>query len=499
MAQTLASELNQPLNPSFLSQSSQRMQSDPNLRTRASKARKLEPLARAEETRLAEQTGLEEARLKREQIGREEELAREGMGRKEQIFGRLEDSYGQQPERTITAFNPERGIELATMTALLGAFAGSVSGTAALKAMEGVSTGYRTGQEDLYKREVEAYDAAVNQYKQKIKQAEEIAKNSLVLEAEQRGLGAIELKKLDPLLNDGLIIAKAKQGDVRGLLESIKQAKDLGDQISLLEIEAGFKPKQIKTATILNPEDGKTPIIVDINTYQGGGKRDAGYIADAPLKGSGGEDGDKIRMTTEPEKLIRGAADSLVALQRIEDRLADPEVAKQFDENRLFRTLLESPKEKYPIEKYITESIFQSLPPDSQELFVLIAMARNDYYKQISGQAVTGSEGARNFFATLQPTDGAKTLIQKSKAQKPTFVDRIEMGIDAYKMPPSYVTRLQNLISKAKEDQETSQIGEQGGKQQKQLSQENQEALNWANSNPDDPRAARIKQRLGVQ
>jgi hypothetical protein len=88
-------------------------------------------------------------------------------------------------------------------------------------------------------------------------------------------------------------------------------------------------------------------------------------------------------------------------------------------------------------------------------------MARNDYYKQISGQAVTGSEGARNFFATLQPTDGAKTLIQKSKAQKPTFVDRIEMGIDAYKMPPSYVTRLQNLILKAKEDQETSQIGEQ--------------------------------------
>jgi hypothetical protein len=242
MAQTLASELNQPLNPSFLSQSSQRMQSDPNLRTRAAKARELEPLARAEETRLAEQTGLEEARLKREQIGREEKLATEGMGRKEQIFGTLEDSYGQQPERTITAFNPERGIELATMTALLGAFAGSVSGTAALKAMEGVSTGYRTGQEDLYKREVEAYDAAVNQYKQKIKQAEEIAKNSLVLEAEKRGLGAIELKKLDPLLNDGLIIAKAKQGDVRGMLESIKQAKNLGDQISLLEIEAGFKP-----------------------------------------------------------------------------------------------------------------------------------------------------------------------------------------------------------------------------------------------------------------
>jgi hypothetical protein len=461
MAQTLASELNQPLNPSFLSQSSQRMQSDPNLRTRGAKARELEPLARAEETRLAEQTGLEEARLKREQIGREEELAREGMGRKEQIFGRLEDSYGQQPERTITAFNPERGIELATMTALLGAFAGSVSGTAALQAMEGVSTGYRTGQEDLYKREVEAYDAAVNQYKQKIKQAEEIAKNSLVLEAEQRGLGAIELKKLDPLLNDGLIIAKAKQGDVRGLLESIKQAKDLGDQISLLEIEAGFKSKQIKTATILDPDDEKTPIIVDVNRYQGLGRNDPAYIADAPPKGGKGEGGGKIRMTAEPEKKLTGAVDSLIAVQNIEDRLSDPEVAKQFDETRLFRTLLESPKEMFPIQKYISTSIFQSLPPESQQLFTMIAMARNDYYRQLSGQAVTGSEGARNFFATLQPTDNAQTVIEKANAIKPTFVRRINTAIKGYELPDAYIEELQGLVSKAESRQAAPQSDQQ--------------------------------------
>jgi hypothetical protein len=311
MAQTLASELNQPLNPSFLSQSSQRMQSDPNLRTRGAKARELEPLARAEETRLAEQTGLEEARLKREQIGREEELAREGMGRKEQIFGRLEDSYGQQPERTITAFNPERGIELATMTALLGAFAGSVSGTAALKAMEGVSTGYRTGQEDLYKREVEAYDAAVNQYKQKIKQAEEIAKNSLVLEAEQRGLGAIELKKLDPLLNDGLIIAKAKQGDVRGMLESIKQAKDLGDQISLKEIEAGFKPKSltIKTAQVKG-SDNKN-YLVDVNTFPFG---------------------------SDPSNVDTKGVIGLVAPKNTQDKLREDEQKTAYNTNRILQS-----------------------------------------------------------------------------------------------------------------------------------------------------------------
>ena len=33
----------------------------------------------------------------------------------------------------------------------------------------------------------------------------------------------------------------------------------------------------------------------------------------------------------------------------------------------------------------------------------------------------------------------------------------------------------------------------------KQLSAEDQKALNWANSNPNDPRAAKIKSSLGVK
>lgn len=324
MAQTLASELNKPVNPSFLSEGSQRMQAQPDLRARGAMARKLEPLARAEETRLAEQTGLEEARLKRQQIGREEELLKESMGRKEQIFKGLEDAMGQQPERTITAFNPERGIELATMTALLGAFAGSVSGTAALKAMEGVSTGYRMGQEDLYKREVEAYDAAVNQWKQKVKQAEEIVKNSLLLEADQRGLGAIELKKLDPLLNDGLIVAKAKQGDVRGTLDAIKQAKDLADQISLKEIEAGLKTQARKVIPLKSVgADGKEiTLMVDINdpNYDPGNifPGAPGVVGESPTKGGTG-----LSLTAAQKKDLDFRKRLVTELKDLESRFKD--------------------------------------------------------------------------------------------------------------------------------------------------------------------------------
>jgi hypothetical protein len=37
-----------------------------------------------------------------------------------------------------------------------------------------------------------------------------------------------------------------------------------------------------------------------------------------------------------------------------------------------------------------------------------------------------------------------------------------------------------------------------GGSQPSQMSDEDRQALDWANSNPDDPRAAQIKRRLGV-
>jgi hypothetical protein len=132
------------------------------------------------------------------------------------------------------------------------------------------------------------------------------------------------------------------------------------------EIEAGFKPKQIKTITILDPEDEKTPIIVDANRYTGLGKNDPAYIADAaPTGGKGGkgDGGGKIRMTTEPEKKLTGAVDSLIAVQNIEDRLANPEIAKQFDENRLFRTLLESPKRSFRFKSTLVQASFNRCHP----------------------------------------------------------------------------------------------------------------------------------------
>ena len=302
MAETLASTLNKPVNPSFLSDGLQRLQGETDLRKRGKTAIELEPLARQEKSRADLEAAQIEAQAKRGQLEAEGKQLQQGLERKKSIFEEARQFVGKEPERTITAFNPEKGLELAALTAILGSFAGSISGNAALSAMEGISNGYRLGQEDLYKREVEAYDSEVSKFKNRIQQAEEIIKNSMSLEADQRGLGDIELKKLDPLLNDGVILARVKQGDTKGALEDIQKAKDLFDQIRLKEIEAGFKPARSKVIQLqgINAEGKETTFLVDIEDP---GFNPSNIFPGAPgVKGVAPPKGNQVKLSASEQK-----------------------------------------------------------------------------------------------------------------------------------------------------------------------------------------------------
>lgn len=83
--------------------------------------------------------------------------------------------------------------------------------------------------------------------------------------------------------------------------------------------------------------------------------------------------------------------------------------------------------------------------------------------------------------------------------------EKSETNRDAYLARAEYLrgerdvltTRFQNLIPQKQTEQ--PQQGMTAPQQERQLSQRDQAALNWANSNPNDPRSQRIKQRLGVQ
>jgi hypothetical protein len=162
MAETLASSLKTQLDPlSVLGEVSRK----PDILDRGRAARKvMEPLMRGEqeaatEVRRIQRAGNEEiARIGAKQ-------AQESEVRAKREFKDYETAIGNVPQRPVKQANPNELMELAALTAILGGLAGATGGgRAALAAMEGISEGYKLGQQDVYERGIKDYQAALESW-----------------------------------------------------------------------------------------------------------------------------------------------------------------------------------------------------------------------------------------------------------------------------------------------------------------------------------------------
>ena len=227
---TLTETINRPIDP-FASLGQINTQSSGL--ARGKKAREMEESFLREKSQAQMEEDRELARLKKAQIaaeGRNEEGYVKGL---EKASGELRAATQGYPERKITNFDAASGLELASLTALIGAFGGSVSGRAGLAAMEGMSRGVKEGRQDLYNRELKAYEAEVAKFKDKISIAKDIYEDALKLENARRGAGAVKLKELDPLLQDSFIALKGRTRVFTEVGQSIQDAKKLADNVEL--------------------------------------------------------------------------------------------------------------------------------------------------------------------------------------------------------------------------------------------------------------------------
>ena len=234
MAETLASSLKTQLDPfRVVGQVSKK----PGLIERGKSARQaLEPMMRASESASVEARRLEREG-KQQVLGEEEKQAKASLGRSEQAIRDYEGVLGQAPRRDIRRFNPDAAMELAALTAILGAFGGGGSGRGALAAMEGITEGYRLGQQDRYEDEVKRYESELQSYKDRIGLAKTTLDNVFKLEGAKKGAGAVELKKLEAQIAGTVGEAQARVGnyqEVGKFLQNAMTAADKAEQ-KLLE------------------------------------------------------------------------------------------------------------------------------------------------------------------------------------------------------------------------------------------------------------------------
>lgn len=338
------------------------------------------------------------------------------IAQKEQPF--LQEALTSMKDRLRPAedFVPTRE-NVGDLTALFGLLAvttfmsggnGKYSGMASLNNLSGAMDGYRRGKKDLFAQELKNWEKNFQVTKDWNDRQYADYKMALDTYIKNPALGMAMFKEAGAKEPDGLVNALINRGEIRKVVETAAQrVKQLGQaeqRLNEIEMKALLKGK-------------------------------------AEPKGT--------RVTAEVDKSLREAEFGLTMFNQIEQKLSDPKIVAALDKSRFLRSLLETPKEATSLEKYFRTTVYQQLPREAQELVTLLANVRNAYYRQTSGQAVTGGEAARNFFAVVQPTDNASELLNKIKIARPRYADTLLSAVDDYELTPQRAERYRQLAAQA--------------------------------------------------
>ena len=284
-----------------------------------------------------------EARLKQAQEGTKvEQTFQRGIESAQQT---LQQQSSERPERNFSEFDPKAGIELAALTAILGSFAGAVSGRAALQAMKGVTEGYRLGQQDLYEKSTKQFESELQKHREKLQNAQQNYQLAQQAEQAKRGAGVAKLREFAPELSGSLGEAHLRNNDIKSYKNYLDEWSKFTDQMFMKAEEAKLKPvaQTIKTAQVRG-SDNKN-YLVDVNTFPFGSDpsnvNTKGVIGEAAIKTA--EAGSRER--TFAQRVfgsIKGMAEDAKNLLTLPSTAAMPEFAgiTAEDPNSIFRALI---------------------------------------------------------------------------------------------------------------------------------------------------------------
>jgi len=297
---------------------------------------------------------------------------------------------------------------LLAVTTFMSGGSGKYSGMASLNNLAGAMDGYKKGKKDLFNQEMKSWEKNFQASKDWNDRQYADYKMALDTYIKNPVLGMAMFKEAGAKEPDGLLNALINRGELQKVVNTAAQrVKQLG--------QAESRINEIKMRAMMKGE--------------------------AAPKGA--------RITAVIDKELREAEFGLKTFTKIEQMLSNPKIAKALEDTRLLRTLLETPKELFPIEKYVRTSLYQQLPEEAQQLVTMLATVRNAYYRQMSGQAVTGSEAARNFFGVVQPSDNPKQIITKIRTAKPQYVSVLDSAVQDYDLTPERSERYRQLIAQS--------------------------------------------------
>ena len=261
--------------------------------------------------------------------------------------------------------------------------AGRSSALGAMKSMTGMLEGYRTGRKDLYEREKQIFE-----------------KNY----ARIKDIHAQYGKELDQALKLSEVDFESGKANAQLAAKRAgnKYAEDMAKVGNLKAVVAAYT-EEVKIIDKMNnirksEEDRKSR--EEIAALRAAGKTKDGLL--------------------EPRATVQDrfdlSIDGLNSMANILEFKQNSKIETEWKNNQILRYLLEPVGDGY-FTRAASQIAKSKLSPEARTLAEEIMRARNAYYLETSGKAVTGNEAMRNFGAVLQPSDTFQDIMRKAERQ----------------------------------------------------------------------------------
>jgi hypothetical protein len=392
--------------------------------------------------------GLEQAKMQRE-AGMRQAGAKAESEYAEAAKGLTEGAEKEIEKFPFPQFKPTQEdattySQLASLVATLGMMLGGgakASSKAAIASMTGMMQGWQAGRRDLWERESKAFEKEVQRIKS---QHEAIYKNlktgleqaSRNKEASRQSLEAAAFLSGSNSILASMLRNGQTQNAMNLLQSQYKMLADLDEKtLNLAQSERNRRAQeemQRRNEQLMRESIQATKDAVVAKSQQKEKPKD-----------------DRPKATAVDSREYRALERQERGWDRIEKLMANKEFADKFDNlgyKKFFLEPIAGDGVTATISKGISSAIAKSIAENDSQMTAFlqdILITRNAYYLAQSGKAVTGGEAARNFFATLQPTDSAIILFQKAKRAKEEIAQEKTDMQKAYRGLPEQPSQLQ--------------------------------------------------------
>jgi len=364
----------------------------------------------------------------------------------------------------------------------------------AMYAMNGMTEGYAKGREDLFKQQRQTFETNVKAMQDRMKVLKDKLDVGIKTLAREKERGELEIQAALAEANADFL---KSQKDARGVIATREilenQIKQLDKSLDFLrkseekykaqQLQGYWNQERLNMQERLNAATNETRERIAAETAQR--QRELAYLR-AELRPAAKEPRSAVEKAKE-EREIRTLVQGVRGIENLQDQLRDPEIRTGLVAKA--SPLLERLKSLAPNADFET-AVNQTLTgTDKTTLFLKDALLETYAIESAAkgGQRLTVQD-MKMVGPVLDPTNYTPQtynalLEQRRKVLYDNLQDR---GLTTQDIKEKSVRR------------PYTPYGGEAPSPARTLSTEDKEALDWANSHPQDPRSAKIKSRLGV-